>query len=51
MRVNDTAIQSFIKLYSKKYGVTLSEKEAMEKACNLLKLIEVVEFNSSIKST
>ena len=45
MRISDHALNSFIELYRKKYGVVLCKEEAVDVAGRFLKLIEVVESN------
>lgn len=45
MRISNTSLQSFKELYLSKYGVLLSDKDAMEIAGRCLRLIEVVESN------
>tara|TARA_B100000508_G_C11410986_1_gene253238 strand:+ start:810 stop:980 length:171 start_codon:yes stop_codon:yes gene_type:complete len=42
MKLSSDHIQEFIKLYEKRYGVTLSKDEALSKAIGLCRLVEIV---------
>jgi len=43
MKISTKQLNSFIELYRKKYGVVLSDQEALEKAIRFLRLVELIE--------
>ncbi len=47
MKISEQKIKEFQKLYERKFGVVLSAQEALEIATRFLRLVEVVESNSS----
>lgn len=50
MRLPNIHIDSFIKLYERKFGVVLERNEATSLATKLVKCIEVVESNAITSS-
>ncbi len=47
MKISDERLDEFIEIHRRKHGETLDRQEAYEEASNLMKLIELVESNTS----
>ncbi len=47
MKISDEQLDEFIEIHRRKHGEILDRQEAYEEALNFLKLIELVESNTS----
>lgn len=47
MKLTDQQLDEFIEIHRKKHGEVLGRQEAYEEASRLLRLIEIVESNST----